>query len=146
MPGTTVLKRCDTDKPVSEFWKMTKARDGLQANCKPCNLTASSRSYRVRTYNVHPDWYDETLAAQDYRCAVCNRHQSELGEGKAGVFHIDHDHKCCPGEGSCGKCVRGLLCPNCNRGIGLLGDDVNRLMNAAAYLMTHEDVLESVAA
>lgn len=28
---------------------------------------------------------------------------------------IDHDHACCPGRWSCGRCIRGLVCPSCNR-------------------------------
>lgn len=29
-------------------------------------------------------------------------------------LHIDHDHACCPGNESCGKCIRGVLCGSCN--------------------------------
>lgn len=27
---------------------------------------------------------------------------------------VDHDHDCCPGGWSCGRCVRGLICSECN--------------------------------
>lgn len=49
-------------------------------------------------------------------------------------LHVDHDHKCCPGSGSCGDCVRGLLCGDCNLSIGKLGDNPDTLERAAAYL------------
>jgi hypothetical protein len=31
---------------------------------------------------------------------------------------VDHDHGCCPGRKSCGKCTRGLLHPACNSWLG----------------------------
>jgi hypothetical protein len=47
---------------------------------------------------------------------------------------VDHDHACCPGAKSCGKCVRSLLCASCNKGIAMFADEPQRLDAAAAYL------------
>lgn len=47
---------------------------------------------------------------------------------------IDHDHNCCPGNKSCGKCIRGVLCRGCNSGLGMFGDDPEKLEAAAGYL------------
>ena len=48
---------------------------------------------------------------------------------------VDHDHACCPEQtSSCGKCVRGLICHNCNRGLGSFKDDIARLKSSIAYL------------
>ena len=64
-------------------------------------------------------------------CAACGR--SETDNGKF-VLSIDHDHACCPGRISCGKCIRGLLCNRCNRALGLLGDSIELLKKMIAYL------------
>jgi hypothetical protein len=68
------------------------------------------------------------LAAQGGRCAIC------VGEwtGHHIAPHIDHDH-------ATGK-VRGLLCVNCNNGLGRFGDDPRRLRAAAQYLEVHASV------
>lgn len=52
------------------------------------------------------------------------------------MAHIDHDSSCCPTGNSkkCGACVRGSLCANCNRALGMMKDDPNRLLNAFEYL------------
>lgn len=56
--------------------------------------------------------------AQDFCCAICG--------GEMLPPHIDHCHN--------SRRVRGLLCRNCNSGIGLLGDDPQRLTAAANYV------------
>ncbi|MEV4846129.1 endonuclease domain-containing protein [Micromonospora matsumotoense] len=47
---------------------------------------------------------------------------------------VDHDHDCCPGEYSCGRCVRGLLCNRCNTAAGMLCDQSQVAQALAAYL------------
>ncbi|MBW0088247.1 endonuclease VII domain-containing protein [Pseudonocardia sp. KRD-184] len=71
--------------------------------------------------------YEAMLIAQGGRCAICE--QPEIARGKSGApkrLAIDHCH-------STGA-LRGLLCQGCNTGIGLLADDVDRLINAVLYL------------
>jgi hypothetical protein len=55
-------------------------------------------------------------------------------EFPGGKFNVDHDHSCCNGETTCGRCVRGILCSGCNGGIGLLRDDITILTKAIEYL------------
>jgi hypothetical protein len=71
------------------------------------------------------------LDAQDGRCAVC---VSPLV-----APHIDHDHSCCPGITSCGKCVRGLLCLSCNHMLGKAYDKPEVLEAAARYLRRYAE-------
>jgi hypothetical protein len=85
---------------------------------------------RDRRYGLAAGQFDAMLVAQGGRCSIC------LSEFAAGLLtpHVDHDHTCCPGQKSCGKCVRGLLCSPCNSAIGLLGDEPERVLRAGAYL------------
>lgn len=41
-------------------------------------------------------------------------------------MHVDHDHAT--------GAIRGVLCLNCNQGIGKFGDDPDLLRRAAVYL------------
>lgn len=76
-----------------------------------------------------PEQYNNMLIAQNYICAVCQQPcKTERG------LAVDHDHSCCPGNKSCGKCIRGLLCINCNRGLGMFQDDPVLLNRAIDYL------------
>lgn len=67
-------------------------------------------------------------------CSICGENPGDRR------LSIDHDHLCCPGIGSCGKCVRGLLCRQCNLGIGNLRDDPALLMRAIDYLNSYKGV------
>ena len=80
---------------------------------------------RVKSYGMSLEQYDKLLAAQNGGCAICG--SKEAKTKRNGRFCIDHDHK--TGE------LRGLLCAPCNRGIGLLADDPERLKAASDYLL-----------
>jgi hypothetical protein len=72
-------------------------------------------------------------------CEVCGtdivtkQYDHRTGRTKA-LLVVDHDHRCCPGDKSCGQCVRGLLCQNCNAAAGMVGDDPSRARALADYL------------
>lgn len=64
-------------------------------------------------YGLTLDDYAAMAGVQGGGCAICEQPPKE-GRRLA----VDHDHGCCPGEKSCGKCVRGLLCTTCNVWLG----------------------------
>ncbi len=76
----------------------------------------------ARKFGITVEDYERMLAAQAGRCAICNSTEP----GGRGVFHVDHDHA----TGT----VRGLLCTNCNAGLGQFKDDPALLRAAANYL------------
>lgn len=73
-------------------------------------------------YNLSIEEYHNILQSQDNKCAICGCDISNRNNNS----HIDHNHKN-------GK-VRGILCGNCNMGIGHLKDNVLILKNAIKYL------------
>ena len=79
---------------------------------------------RARLYNHNLSIlnFDELYEVTDGCCSLCF-YRPVKTDSKIYSLHIDHDHSCCPEKGSCGKCIRGLLCGNCNR---LLGTYENR--------------------
>jgi hypothetical protein len=163
-------KHCGVEKPLDDFYADRKARDGRRPECKACNLAARRAKYaenprpyidrvmkwqrenrdryleRQRTYRGTPakklsnrkshlkrnygltiEEYEAMLAAQGGGCAIC---------GNPNADNIDHDHVT-------GR-VRGILCWNCNIGVGQFEDDIDRLFAALAYL-DRDDELSALA-
>ncbi len=84
--------------------------------------------YALAAYGLTVENYNELLEKQNMCCAICKR---DTPTGKWKRFCVDHCHKT-------GK-VRGLLCNECNRGMGLLKDDPSLLIKAANYLKESEE-------
>jgi recombination endonuclease VII len=81
-------------------------------------------------YGITKKDYARLAEFQGNRCAICKCTREEFGRR----WQIDHDHKCCPGDRWCGKCIRGLLCMRCNMAIGLLRDSSKLFIAAMMYL------------
>ena len=116
-------KKCNIEKPLTEFHKKTDGPDGLHPYCKMCvNGDYDSAKYRKYLLNKHygitPEQYDSMLGNQQGKCAVCDIIMTNI--------HVDHCH-------ITGK-VRGLLCINCNHGLGKFNDDIDKLQRAIDYL------------
>lgn len=81
------------------------------------------RKYRLkREFELTLEQYNDLFQKQQGRCAICGVHQSKINKALA----VDHSHR--------NNKIRGLLCMNCNRGIGLLKDDPSILQRAMIYL------------
>lgn len=57
------------------------------------------------------------------------------GCGATEFLGVDHDHSCCIGNYSCGKCVRGVLCRGCNISLGYMKEDRDRVLGLAEYML-----------
>lgn len=128
--------KCRTSKQKTEFWKNKSTKDGLQAHCKPCwykqtksklegperdrYLRMRRNNHLQKKYGITADQYDEMLKAQGSTCAICHKDKDRIS------FSVDHDH-------DTGR-IRGILCENCNRGIGMFKHDVQLLELAINYL------------
>jgi hypothetical protein len=83
-------------------------------------------------YNITIEDYARMLDAQNRLCATCEAPEPNTGRLKR--FCVDHDHSCCAGNKSCGKCIRGLICNSCNRALGLVRDNQTVLRRMIEYL------------
>lgn len=106
-----------------------KTKEWNEKNKERRRLSARKRHLRSK-YNITPEDYDRMLETQKGLCIGCERHYSEF---KLPLL-IDHDHACCPTNKSCGKCIRGLLCTECNGLLGYGKDNPEILKRLIKYL------------
>lgn len=148
---------CKQSKPRDQFHNDVRYKSGKASRCKPCAYQAT-QDWRTRNHDEllaarrdaysPEEWFRHNLKSrysmseQDYQgllsgqsgvCAVCGE---KCPSGKK--LAVDHDHSCCPGRKSCGKCIRGLLCSRCNTGIGSFRDRADLLLSAANYIEREE--------
>lgn len=114
------MKRCCTCKRrrgAKHFTKNAVESDGLERYCRDCK----NDRQRFTRYKITREDYDRLVAEQGGRCGVCGCECSERD-----VLSVDHCHE--------SNRIRGLLCSACNRAVGLLGDRVETVAAALAYL------------
>lgn len=124
--------KCETIKPHADFYRATATKSFLRSSCKRCVIDARLTSYQAdperwlsyrlkHEYGITLSEWDELFRKQGGVCALCQR---ECSTGRR--LCVDHDHV--TGQ------VRGLLCHDCNTGIGKLQDDPELLVKAAGYV------------
>lgn len=153
--------KCLQELDIDSFHVARRRKDGHRGICKACANEAAKQWYeankeraaersrgrrrtpgagaeyadrwrRTMRYGLPEGRFEEMLTEQDNACALC-REPFDL-EAPRRQAHIDHDHQCCAGQRSCGKCVRGLLCYRCNVSIPAAESDPAWLGRVAQYL------------
>lgn len=94
--------------------------------CDYCKDYGLTEAYYKRVYGLTLQEYLDIAEAQNFQCAICHKENFAMGVNHSGCLVVDHDHQT--------GAVRGLLCHNCNRALGLLQDSINYLRSAAKYL------------
>jgi hypothetical protein len=130
---TKVCSGCKIEKPKSEYWKRKDRPNGVYSRCIKCSSKSysqwhSENKYSVRRRNACRNYnltYEQYDAMHNRGCEAC---------GSKEELCVDHDHSCCNGEFSCGKCVRGMLCKGCNVAEGWLNGDPQRAILLSEYM------------
>ena len=144
---TKVCSVCKQDLPLEDFHRSKSSRDGRGYRCAKCDYSAQ-KEYKKRRYETYKvqrrtvqrkhkygltdEQFTKLLGDQCGKCACCGVEldDSWTRQHKHNKLVIDHDHKT--------GLVRGLLCTMCNKGLGLLGDNLEGLQKAVDYLKKHE--------
>ena len=88
-----------------------------------------------KNYGLTLDWYNKQFELQNGCCAICGKNRLSLSRDLA----VDHNHVT--------NKIRGLLCGDCNRGLGYFKSDLNGiklLLKSIEYLKSYDyDLLEN---
>src|SRR6266542_803984 len=135
-----ICSKCSIEKPLADFYKN-------KGQCKSC-MAAYMREYYVN----NPEKAEDNRLKQRERDKKVNRFYKhgiteKIWLDMLGRFNgmcwsckerpatvIDHDHSCCDKMFSCGNCIRGVLCHQCNTALGLLKDNYMYIENLLVYI------------
>ena len=135
---TKVCTKCSLLKQLAEFPRRKTAQDGRASACLGCKkiyrdehrdrLRQHAKDYhaahpelannraKLQLYGLSLDDIAQMVEEQDGLCPLCKLPIEDKKYGRS----VDHNHKCCPGRKSCGKCVRGILHMGCNKNLGVI--------------------------
>lgn len=137
-----ICNECKEKLPISDF--APKKPNFLYYCCRKCGVKKELEKRRVagvkylqqqrnwhlkNKYGIDLIQYNEILESQNHKCAICGILDTEIKDNSRNMIHklfVDHDHKT--------GIVRGLLCANCNHGLGKFMDNIKYLEFAINYL------------
>ena len=138
---------CKETKPLSKFHKSKRHSSGVKNECAECTNEYLRKHYRKnyqgtekfkrkntnyhykRKYGIEYNEYLQMCEERNNRCDICGIEKVSAGNQSRGSkdhLVLDHCHET-------GK-IRGILCQECNQGIGLLKDNTQNFKNAIKYL------------
>lgn len=147
--------KCKQAKPLAEFHKNSRTKDGLQDRCNECHkgdvraayaanpapylarvkaravrepakIARNSLRQVARVYGLDPDEVEDVFNAHGGTCDICREPPDPTWKRHSRLV-IDHDHSA-PGH------FRGLLCAGCNIGLASFADEPRRMSEAIKYL------------
>ena len=102
---------------INKRRRSTYAEDSTQRR-------GQNRKYSLKNlYGLTEQQVDGQLKEVNFCCEICGTHESESYRG----LKVDHCHAT--------KVNRGMLCQNCNNGLGHFKDNIDNLLRAAEYLL-----------
>lgn len=117
-----ICRTCDNPKEKKEFRRLSRGKETTQPDCKSCRADKEHARGLRRNYGITVGEYNEMLAIQSDCCDCCGNHKSLFKRR----LHVDHDKET--------GMIRGLLCTECNPGIGYFKHSIHRMEQGIAYL------------
>jgi hypothetical protein len=149
IPNEKLCSKCKLIKLIDNFHKSNSSKDGHHTYCKECQKIYKKEYYSLpgvklkfsktckrvflkRVYSLSVEEYKTLKQNQNNLCKICNKPERAIDRRTKMLkeLSVDHCHKT-------GK-VRGLLCSNCNVGLGNFKDDIGVLIKAIKYLHENE--------
>lgn len=104
-----------------ECWNQRKREKAREYN-RTEHGARKQLNNNLSRYGITVEEYEELLALQNYKCAICERLHTSLKRR----LHVDHCHKT--------GVIRGLLCQYCNVALGSMCESAELLRRAAKYV------------
>lgn len=112
------------------IWKELKGdfcKSGYMKEWRKENPEKCKNNDLLKMHKITLEEYNTLLKKQNGVCAICgNPEYVTMADGKPRNLAVDHNHET-------GK-IRGLLCTNCNKGLGHFKDNIEKLKIAINYL------------
>lgn len=133
--SNTKCEKAGIEQPIINFHKRNNRKSGYMSWCKKCYGSCREKYRKTKRYKESSKKSELKFSCKKVRITVefynslpkeCSICQSKDPGGNARQFLKDHDHET-------GK-FRGLLCSNCNFGLGQFQDNPKLLQKAIIYL------------
>jgi hypothetical protein len=145
------LEAADKSKKIGpDNYQWSEGDLGDFDHMTPEGRAAYLRAYRVKrpsrykdsqlrkSFGITKDQYDQMLKDQNHVCAICEKTERVMHKGRPRDLAVDHCHET--------GVIRGLLCSDCNSGLGWFSDNITLLHEAATYVEHHARKHTSVPA